>query len=411
MAVANGLELPTPEAGDNLPAFGLPMLDTIAPDRVAFQPKIADALELHHDAIRVLKDLDGFTLKGDTTVYAQVMEHIAELAYRSIEGLGVKEGVDKGDDPVRGISLSTLTPTGPVPKTEAWLELKALFMKEVEDATTESGIEFKNVVESPTLINTLPKCYKAGILMAQGVVENRIFKKTPRPVLGTPAEPLDTHYDARRHVKAPSAPFNMLKPMVVFEDTSKKKAKSITKPNSEKYFTYMSADNAALLHDKIFSKNTLDSPVETNERTGKLSRKKAARDKSETKTAAKKVEVHLGEGSTPADVWAGMQAMTREMKTGEVIMPSEIQKQAISTVQEMVENLDKKGIEFLSGDLVNLADAISVQCEASGIIQNVFIQAAERLDDIPNIFKLSDDERVPLMELYKELHEQISKAA
>ena len=403
-----------PESGDNLPPFGLPMLDEVAPNRGTFSPKIADALELHKDAIKLLKDLEGFTLKGDTSVYCQIMEHMAELCYRNTEGMGVKEGIKQEGDKsvaVKGISLSVLTPTGPVPKEEAWLELKAAFLKEVEDASTETGVEFKNTLESPTLVSTLPKCYRAGILMCFGVAESKIFKKSPRPSLGTPAESADTVFNTRNHVLAPAAPYNMLQPDIVYEAKGKKK-EPIVKPNPDAYFTYMSADNAALLHDKIFSKSLADSSVTTDEKTGKLARRKVTREPDAGNSKpTEKVEVHLGEGSKPEDVWQGMQAMTREMKTGEIKIPIEVQEQAVSMIQEMIENLDKQGIETLSGALVNLQAAIEDKCEASGVAPNIFLQAVERLEDIPNIFKLSDDERLPIMTLYKNLDKQIKDAA
>lgn len=412
-ASVKGATEETPKAGDNLPAFGLPMLDEVAPDRGTFEPKIADAVELQKDANRLLIDLERFTLKGDTSLYAQIMAHMAELMYRSTEGMGVKEGVkQEGDKPVeiRGISLSNLTPTGPVPKEDAWLELKALFLEEAEKASTELGIEFKNTLESPTLVSTLPKCYRAGILMCFGIAENKVFKKSPRPALGTLAEPDGTKFDSKKHVRAPAAPYNMLQPEIVYEAKGKKK-EPIVKPNIDSFFTYMSADNAYLLHDKVFSKNTVSSSIETDKNTGKLRRKKTQREAGDPPVAGPTTVVHLGEGSTPEDVWQGMQAMTREMKTGEIKIPEETQKQAVAMVQEMIENLDKQGIESLAGDLVNLQAAIEAQCELSGIATNCFEQTVERLEDIPNIFKLSDEERLPLMSIYKVLHEQIEKAA
>lgn len=246
--------------------------------------------------------------------------------------------------------------------------------------------------------------------MCFGIAESKIFKKSPRPALGTPAESEGTVFNSRKHVMAPAAPYNMLQPDIVYEAKGKKK-EPIVKPNPDAYFTYMSADNAALLHDKIFSKSLADSSVVTDDKSGKLSRRKAAREPDTSKKTAEKVEVHLGEGSKPEDVWQGMQAMTREMKTGEIKIPVEVQEQAVSMIQEMIENLDKQGIETLSGALVNLQAAIEDKCEASGVAPNIFLQAVERLEDIPNIFKLSDDERIPIMTLYKNLDKQIKAAA
>ena len=403
----------TPKSGDNMPPFGLPMLDQVAPNRGTYSPKIADELSLRADAIKLLKELEGFSLKGDTSIYCQIMEHMAELCYRNTEGMGVKEGVaQEGDKPIaiKGISLSVVVNGELVPKEEAWVELKAAFLKEVEDASTETGIEFKDTLESPTLVSTLPKCYRAGILMAFGVAESRVFKKSPRPMLGTPAEPDGTAFNARKHVLAPAVPYNMLQPSIVYEAKGKTK-KIITEENKERHFTYMSADNAALLHDKIFAKSLADSSVITDEKTGKLARRKVTREPDTDKDSPTRTEVHLGEGSKPEDVWQGMQAMTREMKTGEVEIPVETQQQAVQIVQEMVENLDKKGIEALSGSLVNLQDAIESQCEASGVAPNIFLQAVERLEDIPDIFKLSNEERLPLISIYKEVDKQIKAAA
>jgi hypothetical protein len=412
-AAAKSATEDAPKAGDNLPPFGLPMLDEIAPDRGTFEPKLADAMELQKDAIKLLRDLEGFTLKGDTSIYAQIMSHMAELMWRSTEGMGVKEGVKQEGDKtveVRGIALSNLTPSGPVPKEDAWLELKAAFLEEVENASTETGVAFKDTLESPTLKSTLPKCYRAGILMCFGIAENKIFKKSPRPMLGTPAEADGTKFNPKKHAVAPAAPYNMLQPEIVYEAKGKKK-EPIVKPNIDSYFTYMSADNADLLHDKVFSKNTVSSSIETDEKTGKLRRKKQQREATISSSSATPVEVHLGEGSTPEDVWQGMQAMTREMKTGEVKIPEEVQKQVCGIVQEMIESLDKQGVESLAGDLVNLQAAIEVQCESNGIATNCFQQAVERLEDIPNIFKLPEEERLPIMSIYKVLHEQIGKAA
>lgn len=402
-----------PKEGDNLPAYGLPMLESLAPDRGVFEPQIADALEMQKDAIKLLKELEGFSLKGDTSVYAQIMAHMAELWWRSTEGMGAKAGVEKKDGEevkIRGISLSHLTTEGPVPKDDAWLELKALFLEEVEAASTETGIEFKNTLESPTLISTLPKCYRAGVLMAFGLAQNRIFNKSPRPELGVPAELEGTIFNPRKHVYAPAAPYNILQPKVVYEATGKKKSEPIIKPNSETFFTYMSADKAMLLHDHIFSKNTLSSHVEVNERTGQLARKKKAVGADTSKTTVEPTVVKLGEGSTPEDVWRGMQAMTSDLKTGEVTIPAEIQKQAVKIVQELIENLDKADIEPLEESLINLQLAIEDKCEASGIALNIFQQAAERLSDIPDIFRLPEDERLPIMSMYKVIHEQVSKS-
>ncbi len=404
----------TPEVGDNQPAYGLPMLEALAPDRGVFEPKIADELEMHKDAIKLLKELEGFSLKGDTSVYAQIMAHMAELWWRSTEGMGAKSGVEKQDGAevkIRGITLSHLTTVGPVPKDDAWLEVKALFLEEVEKASTETGVDFKNTLDSPTLVSTLPKCYRAGVLMCFGIAQNRIFKKSPRPELGVAAEPEGTVFNSKKHVLAPAAPYNMLQPKVVYEATGKKKSEPITKPNSETFYTYMSADKAMLLHDHIFSKNTVSSHIEVNEKTGQLARKKKAVGADTSKATTESVVVKLGEGSTPEDVWRGVQAMTADLKTGEVTIPPEIQKNCVAIVQEMIENLDKADIEPLEDSLINLQLAIEEKCEASGIALNIFQQAQVRLSEIPNIFRLSDDEREPIMAMYKVIHEQVQKSA
>ncbi len=413
-AAANAATSDTPEVGDNLPPFGLPMLDEVAPDRATFEPKIPDSLELRKDAIRLLKDLENFSLKGDTSVYCQIMEHMAELCWRHTEGMGVKEGlVQEGEEQVeiKGISLSNLTPNGPEPKEEAWVELKVAFLKEVEDASTETGIEFKDTLESPTLVSTLPKCYRAGILMCFGVAESKIFKKSPRPMLGTPAEPNGTKFDSRKHVRAPAAPYNMLQPEIIYEAKGKKK-ESIVKPNTEAHFTYMSADNAALLHDKIFARSAAESSIVTDDKTGKLARRKTPKEPSTSKGDKEPSrEVHLGEGSKPEDVWAGMQAMTQDMATGEVEIPLETQQNAVAVVQEMIENLDKAGVETLAGSLADLQSAIELQCESSGVAPNIFLQAVERLEDISDIFKLPEEERLPILTIYKMVDKQIKAAA
>lgn len=402
----------TPEIGDNQPAFGLPMLDTLAPDRGTFEPKIADELEMRKDAQKLLKDLEGFSLKGDTSVYAQIMEHMAELWWRSTEGMGAQSGVKQGEDgevEVRGISLSNLTTEGPVPKDDAWTELKAIFIEEMDMAGTETGIEFKNTLESPTLVSTLPKCYRAGVLMCFGIAQNRIFPKSPRPTLGIQALPEDAKFDSKKHVRAPAAPYNLLQPKVVYEAKGNSK-KNIVKKNMDEYYTYMSADNAALLHDMVFSKNTISSSIEVSETNGRLVRKKKAVGADTSKASAEPTIVKLGEGSTPEDVWRGMQAMTSDLKTGEITIPAETQKQAVAIVQEMIENLDKADIEPLEESLINLQLAIEDKCEASGIALNIFQQAQERLSEIPNIFKLSDEERKPILSMYKVIHEQVSKS-
>ena len=53
-----------PEAGDNAPPFGLPMLDVVAPDRSTFKPKLKDAEALQKDAVKLLKVLDSFVKEG-----------------------------------------------------------------------------------------------------------------------------------------------------------------------------------------------------------------------------------------------------------------------------------------------------------------------------------------------------------
>ena len=53
-----------PEASDNAPPFGLPMLEEICPNRLTFKPKLKDDEALHKDAIRLLKVLDGFVKEG-----------------------------------------------------------------------------------------------------------------------------------------------------------------------------------------------------------------------------------------------------------------------------------------------------------------------------------------------------------
>ncbi len=402
-----------PEAGNNLPEYGLPMLEVLAPDRGTFEPKIADALEMHKDAMKLLQMLEGFSLKGDTSVYAQTMEHIAELCYRSTEGMGAQTGTEEKDGQtvkIRGITLSNLTTTGPVPKDDAWLELKALFLEEMDKASTEIGIDFKNTLDSPTLVSTLPKCYRAGILMCFGIAQNRVFKKSPRPELGTRAESEGTIFNSKKHVMAPAAPYNIMQPHIVYEATGKKKAEPITKPNSESFFTYMSAENAMLLHDHIFSKNTVSSTIEINEKTGRLARKKKLTGASTSTSTATPTVVTLGEGSTPEDVWRGVQAMTADLKTGEVVIPAEIQKNCVSIVQEMIENLDKADIEPLEDSLINLQLAIEDKCEASGVAINIFQQAYNKLAEIPSIFKLSVEERKPILLMHKIIHEQVQKS-
>ena len=53
-----------PEAGDNAPPFGLPMLEIIAPNRSTFKPKIKDTEALQKDAVKLLKVLDSFVKEG-----------------------------------------------------------------------------------------------------------------------------------------------------------------------------------------------------------------------------------------------------------------------------------------------------------------------------------------------------------
>lgn len=406
----------TPETGDNLPAFGLPMLDTISSERSEFIPQITDAAELQRDAVKLLKELDGWSLKGDTSVYAQIVKHIAQLCFSATEGMGVKQGKkQEGDDviEVRGIVLSNMTPDGPIPKEEAWLELKASFLSEVDAASEETGISYREVLDSPSLVSTLPKCYKAALLVCFGLAEIRVFNRSPRPALETEALPIDTEFNRRKHVMAPAAPYNVLRPSIVSIENTKSKKKSEV-ANSEGYYTYMSADAAMLLHDHAFALSTASSSVVVDENTGRLARRKATKgaDSGNTATTTAQpatVKVELGENTTPNDVWNAMQAMTKEMKTGAIKIPETTQQQAISMVNEIIKGLDAKGLKALEDPVNVLLNTIDKVYQREGL--NIFVQARERLNDIKEIFRLGDDERLPLIAIHKMVDKQIKLAA
>lgn len=418
----------TPKAGDNLPAFGLPMLDELAPDRGTFEPKIADEIALRKDAVELLKALDGFSLKGDTTMYAQIMHHMAELCWLRTKDMGFKAGVAGNGVEVKGIPLSYMTADGIKPNENAWVELKGVFLEEVEEAAKEAGTTaLTEILNSPTLTSILPKCYRAGILMCFGLADNRVFKKSPRPTIETQAEPEGTEFNPRVHVMAPAAPMNQLQPLEVFK-SSKKGAKSTQKPNNDTFYTYMSADMAVLLHDRMFSMSTFSSNVVVDEeKTGRLMKRKN-KSGANTDTGDKELQkqnkalkeenqqlkdgieptvLKLEPGTKPEDIFAAMQLLTSEMSTTEVKVPKEDKEKLVASVQELIENMDKQDVESLAGPLSNLQSAIEQQCEASGMAPNIFMQALERIEDIPNIFKLSDDERKPLIAIYNILQKQI----
>ena len=400
------------DAGDNLPAFGLPMLSD---DREVFEPTVADDLELYKEGIKLLKELDGFSLKGDTTMYSKIMQHMANMCWRHTKGMGMKEGIKEDDIEVLGISLSTLEKDGPKPNIDAWQLLRVKFLNQVEACGTECGVDFKAVIESPTLASTMPRCYRAGILMATGMAKICVFKKSPRPSIGVQAEPDGTKFDARKHVLAPAARYYQLRPEVVFKDSKAKDGKGeIRNKNMDTWYTYMSAEKAVTLHNWMFGTSNSSNSV-GRDKDGFIKQnpvKKGPTTPNAAKTKGKEtVEVVLGEGFQPGDVWQAMKAMTSEMSTGEIEIPLETQQDAVRTVQEMVDNLDKKGVEALAGPLGDLQSSIESQCEMAGTAPNIFLQAVERLEDIPNIFKLSDDERVPLMTLFKTIETQVKEAA
>ncbi len=267
--------------------------------------------------------------------------------------------------------------------------------------------------------------------MCFGIADNKIFKKSPRPMIETRAEPEGTVFSPRIHVMAPAAPINQLQPNEIIM-SSKKGVKPTYKPNNDTWYTYMSADMAVLLHDRMFSKSTFSSTIVVDEeKTGRLMKRKnktgANNSKGDDKLQKRNKELEeenaqlkegveptileLGPDTKPEDVWAGVQLLTSEMATGEVSIPKETQEQAIAMVQELVEKLDKQGVEDIASSLSNLQDAIEKKCEASGMAPNIFMQALERIEEISNIFRLPDAEREPIMGLYKVLHEQISEAS
>lgn len=397
------------KTGDNLPAFSLPLLDKLVPDRLTFRPELADAIALRKETIAVLKEVDSFSLKGDTSIYSRLTRLIAEICWQHTQGMGMKEVVETSkigqEVTVKGIQLGYLTTKGISPNPDAWKKVRDFFLEEVEKAGTESANDFVQTMDSPSIKATIPACYRAAILICIGAADIRLFKRGKRPALGVESLLEGTVFDAKKHVPAPASPCNIIQPEIVHAPTGKV-GKTIVKQNLDKYYTYLSGANAMLLYDRIFGE-----AIMIDEKKGTLKRKPTLKGAKTKDTPVQKTEVHLGEGSTPEDVWQGMQAMTREMQTGEVKIPEETQKQCVNVVQEMVENLDKQGIEALSGDLVNLQHAITSQCEASGIPQNIFVEVLDRLEDIPSIFKLPDEDRLPLMSIYKTLDAQIKAAA
>lgn len=409
---AKPVEKSVAKSGDNLPAFSLPLLDKLVPDRLTFRPELTDAIALRKETIAVLKEVDSFSLKGDTSIYSRLTRLIAEICWQHTQGMGMKEGVETSkigqDIAVKGIQLAYLTKKGIEPNADAWKRVRGYFLEEVDKAGTESANDFVQTMDSPSIKATIPACYRAAILICIGAADIRVFSRKKRPSLGIESLLEGTTYDAKKHVEAPAAPCNLIQPEIVREPAGKV-GKTTYDSNPDKYYTYLSGTNAMLLYDRIFGED-----IVIDDKKGTLKRKaipKGPKTQDKKTPPVKKTEVHLGEGSKPEDVWQGMQAMTRDMKTGEVEIPEETQKQAVSIVQEMVENLDKKGIEALSGDLVNLQHAITSQCEASGIPQNIFVEVVDRLEDIPDIFKLPDEDRLPIMTIYKIIEGQIKSAA
>ncbi len=331
---------------------------------------------------------------------------IAELIYANTSEMGMKEGTNPDGSIDKGIKISYATTKGFKPNPEAWKEVRTIFLQSVDLASTETGIDFRAMLESPSTKSILASCYRAGMLIALGAADIRLFKKGKRPELGTLAVDLAAgeEYDARKHVKAPSAPCCVLQPEIISKPVGKVGKTTVT-PNLERSFTYMSAANAMLLHDRLFGNEVV---VDENKGTLKRRPQTKGTRKAATEKTAEKVEVSLAEGTTPSDVWVAMGAMASQMETGEVEIPIETQKNAIATVQEMIENLDKSSLENLGNDLTDLQAAIELKAEEAGIANSIFLQAEDRLGEAKGgVAKMEGEHRLAAISLYNALHKSI----
>lgn len=416
----------TPGIGHNLPDYGLGLSKY---SRVPYEPTATNEAELQIAASSLLQEVDTWTVRGDTGIYADLVALIANLCFLQSGDMAYKAAIPSdGSEGDHGLTLTITNAKGiTVPNHAIWKDIQSRFM-ELADKAAVGNKDLLESLNSPSIQAMLPAAYRAGALVAIGVAGIAAFKKGKRPNIADNAEPFG-HFDKAKHVAAPAVPRMTIQPMDVWSKQQGTKTVYEGKPCTDGRLTYLSANNALVLYAKVFDRRDEAKKIAPNEKTGVLEFVAAARTPRQPGTQAPgsndsgpadtgaQPETEKGEATETGEAVPIVSTLDRFnqaaaiMAETQVPMPENVRHgafRAMASILEGIESLDTKELtEKDETDLVDLAGKLEVICEQAGIARNAFASARERVESVPDVMKLPGDERQELFALYEVLQEKV----